>query len=87
MSLRDLMAAAEGAWEPHAEMLAMVGNVNRDRKKRASPYSGREFNPFTPAHQRVAAKRGIPIGAGTIHLLKALVPKRKGTRNGGQDNV
>ena len=78
MSLRDLMHAAEGAWEPHAETLAMMANVNRDRKKRARPFSGGEFNPFADPSKRKPSTFGIPIGTGNITLLRALVPKKAG---------
>ena len=72
------MTTAEGAWEPHAEMLAMTANINRDTKKRARPFNGKEFNPFTPASSRAPAKRGMPITAGSIFMLKSLLPKKKG---------
>ena len=78
MTLRELRWAAEAAWEPQAEMLAMTANCNRDTKKRPQPFAGHEFNPY--AESRPSSGRTIPITAANIRMLKQVFCK--GRNNG-----
>lgn len=42
-------------WDHTAELLALIANANRDRKKKRSPFSSADFHPF-----RKRKRRGIP---------------------------
>lgn len=57
---------ARGEWGRTASLLALIANCNRDpRKTRA--FRPADFNPYDEP-----ARRGIPITADTIGVLKAL---------------
>lgn len=55
LTLRELMIMAEGRqrsqWNQTASILAIIANVNRDEKKRSTPFSPSEFNPYSDAKQ------------------------------------
>jgi len=72
LSLRELLIAAEAAWEPHAALLALTANVNRDPKRRPRPFAADEFNPFAEPDRRASPRGGIPITAENIDILKAV---------------
>ena len=71
LTLRELLEMAEGRarerWTHTSWLLAMMANVNRD-PKRSRVFHPDDFNPY--AQRR---PRGIPITAGNIGLLKALL--------------
>ena len=71
LTLRELLEMAEGRarerWTHTSWLLAMMANVNRD-PKRSRVFHPDDFNPY--ARRR---PRGIPITAGNIGLLKALL--------------
>ena len=77
-TLRELMDMAEGRarerWTHTSWLLAMMANVNRDPKK-SRVFHPDDFNPY--AERR---PRGIPITAGNIGLLKALLKSSQGRR-------
>lgn len=50
---------ARERWGHTSAVLAMIASVNRDAKKRPSPYSSSEFNPFG-AEDRRSANRALP---------------------------
>src|SRR5262245_35831254 len=54
-TLRELMAAAEARsrhhWDIAASILALIANVNRDPKRRHTPFSPAEFNPHVARHR------------------------------------
>jgi len=66
-------ARSREAWNRTATLLAMLANIHRDPKK------GRVFRPsdFNPYEAR--KKKGIPLGAGNIGLLKQVFVKEQET--------
>ena len=60
----------EQAWAHTSSILAMIAEVNRDRKKRSRPFRPADFNPYA-AESKAAS--GIPITPANIELLKAFV--------------
>jgi hypothetical protein len=71
-SLRELLIAAEAAWEPHAELLALAASYIRDPQKRSCPYSSAEMNPFSPPDARRPARTGIPLTRESIGMLRTI---------------
>lgn len=63
----------EGEWERAASVMALIANVNRDPKKKASPFRAADFNPFREG----GGRGGIPITADNIGELKILAEKGK----------
>ena len=66
-------ARSREAWNHTATLLAMLANIHRDPKK------GRVFRPsdFNPHEAR--KKKGIPIRAGNIGVLKQVFVKERET--------
>lgn len=60
-------------WGAVSEILALIAEVNRDRKKRSRPFSGRDFNPFSREMPEVVQK-------GSISDLKIFVRQGKGAK-------
>ena len=56
-------------WEHTSGMLAMIANVNRDPKK-TRLFQPADFNPY-----RSRRRRGIPLTADNIRILKGLVKR------------
>ena len=65
---------AEGSdrrqWAHTSCLLAMIANVNRDPKKTRA-FRSDDFNPYSDAGRK--HRRGIPVRADNIHVLKALL--------------
>lgn len=47
---------AEGAWSRTAHIVAMIANVNRNAKRRPSPFEPDDFNPFAASRKRQREK-------------------------------
>lgn len=60
---------AAGAYAPSASIVCALAEVNRDKKKRARPYSEDEFNPYIPESERRRARGGTPLTKDTLELL------------------
>ena len=71
-------ARAELEWTQTAEVLAMIANVNRDTKRKPTPYRSEQFNPYAKGHRRSGG--GIPITAENIGLLKQAFIKQEGAK-------
>ena len=61
-------------WNHTSTVLAMIANVNRDRKKRSRPFEPREFHPMERAKQET----GLAVRSGDISVLKQVFVKEKG---------
>lgn len=77
-TLRELVWAWQGeqyaAWERTAALMAMIANVNRDPKKKSTPYTPQDF------FKRPGAKslpRGVPLTGDAFRSMKsAFITKR-----------
>jgi hypothetical protein len=56
-------------WDHTASTLAMLAEINRDRKKRKERYTAREFHPFR-------AKKKPPIEQVDLKVLKHIFVKQ-----------
>jgi len=78
MTLREICWAMEARqrsmWAPFSSLMALIANVNRDAKRHPRPYSPADYDPFSKS---IRQPRGIPITPQNIHLLKAMIPKKK----------
>jgi hypothetical protein len=57
------------AWEQTSATLALLANIHRDEKKRSSPFTPDEFNPFAVTQKQPEKK--LP---GNIEMLKMFLP-------------
>ena len=71
-------ARQRAEWERAGEVLAMLWNTHMDLS-RVSAKTAADWDPF-PEEDRTPARRGIPITAENITMLKALVPAGKPRR-------
>lgn len=55
-------------WEQTSALLAMQANVNRDPKKRPTPFSPAEFNPYAIAKKKRAPKMRMKDVKGMFHF-------------------
>ena len=60
-------------WNQTSCILALIANVNRDRKKRSRPFDPREFHPMENSGKSV--KDGITVKAGDVSILKKVFIK------------
>lgn len=49
-------------WERTADLIALFANCNRDKKRRRTPFTGSEFNPYRdppkqPTAEQIAARQ------------------------------
>jgi len=83
LTLRQLDWMADGRrlhdWQQTAQILCLMAEQHRDKKKRPRPFEPDDFNPMmTERDKRQKRKsRGVPIKAANIEDLKALVPEHK----------
>ena len=63
-------------WGQTGSLLTMSANINRDPKRRRSPYP---ISAFVPSDVRSAFRtpRGIGLTRSTLHALKPLFQKEK----------
>lgn len=54
LSLRELFWAAEGAWEPHAEVLSLMQNVHAGKSQR--PAKPGDFNPYARSGRTITRR-------------------------------
>lgn len=71
MTMRELCWAAEGRqwhdWNQTAELLWITAELNRDRKKRPTPFHPRDFHPLM-------RRKGSDVIKVPISVLKRFVP-------------
>ena len=69
LTLRQLLWMAEArmrqTWSHTSSVLAMIANVNRDPKKKPSPFNPADFNPY--GRKR---KPGVAVTAQNMGILK-----------------
>lgn len=63
-------------WNHTSCILAMIANVNRDRKRRSRPFDPKEFHPLE--HGRESGKAGFAVKAGDVSILKQVFVKGEG---------
>jgi len=69
-------------WVHTSTLLAMTANVNRDAKKRRTPFVPAEFDPYARAEDVAAQKRaaesartgGVRVTRGNIDVLRRMLP-------------
>ncbi len=61
-------------WNHTAALLAMMANVNRDRKKKPTPFKPADFNPYAAGTK----KMGAAITSENIGMLKEIFTDTKG---------
>ena len=49
-------------WTHTSSVLAMIANVNRDKKKKPSPFKPDDFNPFAKKTKTDAVRADTPEG-------------------------
>lgn len=67
-------ARRRDAWDRTAAVMALIAEVNRDRKRRPRPYTPADFHPLPGP--RPARRRRADLTAG-IEVLKVFLPKEK----------
>ncbi len=70
-------AKSKESWSHTSAILAMTANVNRDVKKKPTPFKADDFNPCLTGKGSYAAgkKTGVAITKGNIGLLKKVFVK------------
>lgn len=63
----------EQAWAHTSSILAMIAEVNRDRKKRSRAFRPADFNPYAAEPDSAT---GIPITRANIEVLKAFANRK-----------
>ena len=58
-------------WSYTSELMALIANCNRDPKKQPRPFVANDFNPYAESDR---PRRGVPITADNIDLLRVIVP-------------
>lgn len=48
-------------WNHTAQLLAMTANCNRDRKKKSSPFTSDDFNPYSDQNRKPEKKADISV--------------------------
>lgn len=73
------IACRRDRWDHTSEILAIMAEINRDRRKRRRPFHGRDFHPLPDRRRQVeeaSGARGIAVTAETIGSLAASVVGR-----------
>ena len=67
----ELVVMAQGKrkadWQIASAQMALLANINRDKKKRTKPYSPSDFDPFTP----LVGSSGVPLNRDNMQMLRA----------------
>jgi len=63
-------------WRHTSSMLALHANINRDSKKRASPFTPDDFNPYSAVGKRDT----IQLGKQGVQALRCFVKDKKNGR-------
>lgn len=58
----------ESEWDRTAQIVAVMAELKRDSKKRAKPYTAKEFNPYRSNGSQAKAE-------GSIEDLKVFLPR------------
>ena len=58
-------------WNHTSSILALIANINRDRKKRSRPFEPREFHPM----EQATRDTGFAVRSGDISVLKQVFIK------------
>jgi len=76
LTIRTLFDMAYGAWEPWAQLTAIIAEANRDDSRRKRPFTEADFHPLM---ERTATSRGgMPLTPGVLHgFIQALPDKTK----------
>lgn len=60
-------------WAQSAGLMALIANVNRDRKRRPRPFTPADFSPFSEGKRPL---RGVPLTTGNIDQLARVLGVR-----------
>lgn len=64
----------EAEWAQTSNILCLLANVNRDTKKKPTPFTPADFNPY--ADDRTAQRQSQPAIRGGVGILKAIFGAR-----------